>query len=119
MKDDKLPVLLVGKSLESCANECLDNQCRSFEFCENRRDDSKLDIDVTCRISDMKAIDGVSMRQAQKSGCSVYIAKNDPKTAQISEIKSSKIGLAIGWGLFFFLIAALVGAAASYRYTTT
>lgn len=111
--DEKLEVALAGRSLESCASQCLDSGCRSFEFCESKHGI----IESTCRTSETKAVDGVSMKKSPKSSCSVYIAKNEvkkvPKTKTTTNYK-----LAFGLGSFFFPIAAAIGFLATRWYTT-
>lgn len=96
--------------MENCASLCLGQKCKSYEFCQDRNLNTG-EYETTCRISRVKAEEGVSMKRSVKD-CSVYVIKDH---AQQTETRfNDNRSLAFGLSGFFFVAALIFGAGAAY-----
>lgn len=91
--------------MENCASLCIQDSCKSFEFCENPEKPSQ----TTCRISGLNKINTVNFINTNSGGCSVHLARlNLKKEKKITS--SFRLKSAIAMGFFLFILTAITSA---------
>ncbi|XP_074594414.1 uncharacterized protein LOC141849831 [Brevipalpus obovatus] len=110
LDDEKLPIEFADKSMENCASLCLGQKCGSYEFCQDRNPNTQ-EYETTCRLSRVKAEEGVSMKRSVKD-CSVYVIKDHVQQTE-TRINDNR-SLAFGLSGFFFVAALISGAGSAY-----
>ncbi|XP_074603977.1 uncharacterized protein LOC141857383 [Brevipalpus obovatus] len=68
--DKDLPIIFEGKSMENCANACLDSDCDAYEYCQGGGSQSG-EIFMTCRVSVNIVSEKTSIKHSEAEDCSV------------------------------------------------
>lgn len=102
-----------GKSMENCANMCLDSNCVAYEYCQGREPKSG-EFSMTCRISSNIDSKEKSLKHSQDEDCSVYIIKE--LKAHEKAKAPDFLSLALKLGFFFFTVSFIFGAGIVYLW---